>query len=157
MGLVRADLMGGLYGVRGLDPERAVVVIDIDGVLYRYVDCLAEVAHVHLGKSYDELVSAEVWDFFKAWGLSVEEYLALAEVGVRDHGFIRRGEPYENSVEGWQKLRDMGLRIHVASHCVDSASEEARKAWLKEHGFVYEAIALAPTRLQRRGRTWKRG
>jgi len=117
-----------------------LAVIDVDGIIYQYVHELAKVAAYVLDRPVERFVSATRWDFFLDWGLTLEDYLELVEVGVAEYGFLARGEPYANSVEGWRKLREAGVRIHLATHCPGRSAQEARVAWLTGWGFDYDEI-----------------
>ena len=121
--------------------QPCVAIVDIDGVVYDYVTCLGDVAAAHLGRPREDFPPAECWDFFKdQWGLTLEEYLELVDVGAEHHGLFATGDPFIGALEGWGRLVDAGVRIHIATHLGDEGDpkghQAARRAWLHGQGLV---------------------
>jgi hypothetical protein len=114
-------------------------VIDCDGVLYNYSGELASVAAAHLNRPLSDFPPAEVYDvFFDQWNMTLAEYLALVEVGVRDYGFIRHGTPFDDSVEGIDLLLSSGVIVDIATDMGTAGDVNsrcrARLAWFVDQG-----------------------
>jgi len=127
-------------------PKQIVVaVMDVDGVIYNFVDGLASVAVNHLGRPKSDFPPADCWNFFKdQWGLTTKEYLDLVDVGVAEHGLISNGEPFDGAQAGFDRLIKLGVHIHIATHIGKDGDvgghRVARVAWLDQHGFGYHAL-----------------
>jgi len=129
------------------DTSPVVAVIDVDGVLYDYVHHLGNAAAVHLGRPRSEFPPARVWNFYKdQWGLTTPEFLELVDVAVSNHGFLRTGRPYRDALDGFARLHELDVRIHIATHIGTEGDpnghQAARREWLDEQGFVFADLTF---------------
>lgn len=112
-----------------------VVVLDVDGVLYPYSENLALAAIAHTGRPATDFPPAQTWNFFKhEWGMTLEQYLELVDIGVANYGLIHKGSPYDDSIEGVHALLDLGVEVHIATDMGTEGDPKghraARTAWL---------------------------
>jgi hypothetical protein len=136
-----------------IQPEGAspiAAIIDVDGVLYDYVGDLAVIAATHLNRPLSDFPPAQVWEFFsKQWGLSLQEYLELVDVGVTDYGFIRTGTPLIDSIEGIHCLISAGVEVHIATDLGEPGDpkghQRARLDWLSAQGLDLTTLPVTFT------------
>lgn len=126
-----------------MDISSPVCLVDIDGVVYPFDRALAEVAVVLFDRPLSEFPPAETWDFmYEQWRLTEQQYRDLYYAGVQEHRLFERGAPLPGSVEGWNRLRDTGHRVHVVTHVEGAKAQAQRLRWLEEHGFRFDDITF---------------
>jgi phosphoglycolate phosphatase-like HAD superfamily hydrolase len=129
---------------------KPAAVIDVDGVLYNYVGRLADVAARHLGRPLSDFPPAQVWNFFSdQWGMTLQEYLALVDIGVERYDFIRIGDPFDGAIEGINQLLDLGVEVHIATDMGEDGDPKghrrARLEWLTGQGFDLNTLPVTFT------------
>lgn len=113
------------------------VGIDMDGVMYDFAGAFKEYCAERLNRT--DLPDPRHWEFYEDWGLSKETFYEwLTDATINDYLFYR-GNAYDNTIAGWKKLRDMGLRIHILTHRhIEAVGQTAE--WLQEHGFIPDSM-----------------
>ena len=120
-----------------------VAVVDIDGVVYNFVESLAIVAPELTGRPAHHFPPATHWNFFsEQWGMTLDEFKDLVDVATANHGLFAEGPHYAGSLEGWARLRELGVFIHVATHLGNEQARCARLIWLAAHGLVFDAVTF---------------
>lgn len=112
------------------------VGIDMDGVMYDFANTFKSYCENRLLRT---LPDPTHWEFYEDWGLDKETFYDwLTDATVNDSLFYR-GNAYDNTIAGWRKLKDMGMRIHVLTHRhIESVGQTAE--WLQEHGLVPDSM-----------------
>ena len=126
--------------------ETLDVGIDVDGVLYNFVDALRR----QVSKQYQDTSFPEAyrWNFYQDWGLDDDEFHHHYAAGVLNKELLWEGTPYPGTKEAWYSIRSMGHRIHIVTdRRPQGAEEEAINAtlhWLNTHGFHADSIQFSP-------------
>ena len=112
------------------------VGIDMDGVMYDFANTFKSYCENRLLRTLPE---PKHWEFYEDWGLDKETFYDwLTDATVNDSLFYR-GNAYDNTIAGWRKLKDMGMRIHVLTHRhIESVGQTAE--WLQEHGLIPDSM-----------------
>ncbi len=128
-------------------PDQLHVGFDLDGVVYDFRQAMSDYL-ISIGRTECSIESAlPEWDFFKGWGMTLSEYLALYRDGV-DAGYVLRvGEPMPGAVQAMCQLSEAGHAIHIVTdRSVGSEpgiSECHTKAWLADHRFRYDTLTIS--------------
>lgn len=121
--------------------------VDLDGVCYDFAQAFkAWVVH-RTGRDPLTMPDPTCWEFFSAWGLSLEEFLLLFHEGV-DAGWVYgRGAPMEGTKEALASLRADGHRLHVVtdrgSMGREGAAEASTREWLHAEGLVVDSLTVS--------------
>lgn len=125
----------------------AKIGVDVDGVLYDFVQALIDYAeHTH---GYENLPYAESWNFYeKQWGWSGDQFLDIYTKGVHDWVMWSNGIPMGDCKTWLNKLYDEGHEIHVVTwRSLPKVSAELghqiTKDWFERHGLKYHSITVA--------------
>ncbi|WP_157551274.1 5' nucleotidase, NT5C type [Nocardioides jensenii] len=123
------------------------VGFDLDGVVYDFRRAISDYL-VNAGRTECSLDRAHPhWDFFKGWGLTLEEYLDLYKAGVDAGQVLRHGDPLPGSVEATETLARAGHSIHIVTdRSVGSQpgiSSRHTAAWLADHNFVFHSLTFS--------------
>lgn len=134
-----------MYNSGGTDSLR--IGFDLDGVLYDFRKALSDYL-VASGRAGCTLETAlPDWDFFKGWGLTLDEYLALYRAGVDDRYVLRVGDPLPGSVEAMRRITDAGHTVHIVTDRAVASDPELpgqlTEAWLVEHGVPFDSLTLS--------------
>lgn len=115
---------------------------DLDGVCYNFDEALK----LYLIEEHEYLeetlpTGGSSWSLAPAWGITEEQFEAYCDQGV-DAGFLfLHGDPYPNSVEIINKLRDLGHTIHfITSREFGTRSAHNTMDWLHKYGFPYDSM-----------------
>jgi hypothetical protein len=114
------------------------VGIDMDGVMYDFVKEFKAYCQKHLPFS-EPLPDPTHWEFYEDWGISRDTfYEMLTEATIKEQLFSR-GSAYDNTFAGWNKLKTMGIHIHIMTHRhIEAVGQTAE--WLNRHGFVPDSM-----------------
>lgn len=132
-----------------LSPGTGVDVgVDVDGVLYDFVEALRHWLNVSTGRDRSTMPDALVWGFHgKQWGLTLEEFLRHYHEGVEAGVVFTHGSPYPGAREGLSALRSLGHRLHVVTDRAHvgspGVSEAATRAWLEHHSLPHDTVLLS--------------
>ncbi len=120
--------------------------VDIDGVLYPFVEVVAGYATETLGR--DCSGKAESWDWYKhQWGLTSEEFFALCGRGVHDGVVYTEGAPLAGALAAVQSLASAGHRIHyISARAVSgvpvSLAWHRTAEWLRWWDFPVDSLTI---------------
>jgi len=136
-GKCRSDL-----AATGLD-----VGVDLDGVVYDFVQALRHYIHQATGRPLHTMGPATSWHFYADdWGLSLDQFLEFFHAGVAAGSIFATGVPFPGVVTGLRALLDAGHRVHVvtdrASMGPAGKAEESTRAWLASAGVPYTTLTL---------------
>ena len=128
----------------------AVVGLDLDGVIFNFTKAFVE--HVAWCRPDidcgDPEVEAPAWDWFMAWPMTREEFLAEMTCAVDHMELFWTAELYEPDT-GWQvqRLQEAGHYVHIVTHRFSGSapnSSEAATYWaLSRNGVRYDEITIA--------------
>jgi FMN phosphatase YigB (HAD superfamily) len=126
--------------------ETLDVGVDVDGVLYDFVDALRrQVSKYNENTIYPE---AYRWNFYQDWGLAEDEFHKHYADGVLNRELLWEGTPYVGAREAWYAIRNMGHRIHIVTdrrpHGAEKEAIEGTLHWLNTHGFHADSIQFSP-------------
>ena len=119
------------------------VGIDLDGVVYPFVDAFRNYCQERLG--VNNLVSPTHWHFYEDWGLDSETFNAWLLEASQTHKIFSTYLPYEGVVEAWKELRDMGVKIHVLTARPQSAWVQTIE-WLSTHNLHADSLHFGDTK-----------
>ncbi len=109
------------------------VGIDMDGVTYPFYEAFRKYCEDKLGKGH--YPDPQTWDFYKTWGLELDQFHRLLEEGAKTHNLFSSEPPMEGVQEAWEILRQTDVRIHVVTaRPYTSWGQTAH--WLEKHGIV---------------------
>ena len=119
--------------------------IDLDGVVYNFVDALREYLVQQRGFPRYELGESTSWNFFKDnWGMDTQTFLSLFRDGVQSGHIFVTGEPEPGSIEALTTLREAGHSIHICTYrTIGPRAIPSTVAWLDIHGVPYDTITFA--------------
>lgn len=114
------------------------VGIDMDGVMYDFAGAFRGYCENRLQVNAP-LPEPRHWEFYEDWGLDKETFYEWLTDSTINDSLFYRGNAYDNTIAGWRKLKDMGLRIHIMTHRhIESVGQTAE--WLYEHGFIPDSM-----------------
>lgn len=117
--------------------------IDLDGVLFPFDQNFKDYC-LKIGENIPHDTKTESWDFFKEWGMSSERFIEICNQGVDDQFIFLEADPYPNSVEALQGLKNDGHTIHVITHRMfGSKSAHNTFDWLYKHDVPFESVTFA--------------
>lgn len=112
------------------------VGIDMDGVMYDFAKVFHEYAQNRMGK---ELPKPTCWDFYHEWGLTDEQFDEWLVEGVQKLRLFNSDSPMENTIEGWNLLKQNGIKVHVLTHR-GHVSYEQTVQWLNRFGLYPDSL-----------------
>ena len=112
------------------------VGIDMDGVMYDFAKVFHEYAQNRMDK---KLSTPTTWDFYKEWGMSDEQFDEWLIEGVQKLQLFNCDAPMENTVEGWNLLKENDIKIHVLTHRGHVSYEQTVK-WLNRFGLYPDSL-----------------
>lgn len=112
------------------------VGIDMDGVLfdfatefYNYASDLTPLVH---------LAPPRRWDFYLDWGWDSKTFERRLDEAT-EKGLFRTASPMFEAEEGWKRLKDMGLKLHVLTHRKPNAYRDTVD-WLIRNDMVPDGL-----------------
>lgn len=137
-GLADAALTARLTSGGALRPF--TVAVDIDGVLYEFVEALRQWRHRTYGIALEDMPEPGVYNIEAAWGMEPGALVADMIQGVKDGMVFWHGEAHEAGLRGLRALREAGCRIVLVTSRllpgVEELCEAATQAWLDGTGLV---------------------
>lgn len=87
--------------------------LDLDGVIYDFVDEFHDYIAEVKGWNPDDLKSPTHWSFYRDWGMTDEEYyFELGKAAINSKVFLN-GKIYDQALENILKLKEMGFEIVI--------------------------------------------
>ncbi|RSM77657.1 hypothetical protein DMH04_34670 [Kibdelosporangium aridum] len=121
--------------------------LDIDGVLYPFVQVIAGYATKTLGRPCTD--KAETWDWYqRQWGLNHDEFFALCSRGVRDGILFTEGAPLPGAMRAVKRLARAGHRLHyITARAFDGVSTSdawhRTAEWLRKWTFPVHSLTVS--------------
>ena len=113
------------------------VGIDMDGVMYDFAGEFKKYCAKRMGR--EDLPDPKHWEFYEDWGLDKDTFYDWLTDATVNEGLFYTGKAYANTTEGWSKLKDLGMRIHVLTHRhIESVGQTAD--WLQDNNFVPDSM-----------------
>lgn len=119
------------------------VGIDLDGVIYPFVDAFGFYCKERLGVS--SLPTPTHWHFYEDWGLDSETFNAWLLEATKTNQIFSSSHPYKGVVEAWKELRDMGVKIHILTARPQSAWGQTVE-WLSTHNLHVDSLHFGDTK-----------
>jgi 5'(3')-deoxyribonucleotidase len=119
--------------------------VDMDGVIYSFVDSLRHYLVTHKGFEKYDLGESTSWNFFKDnWGMSTVDFLQHFEDGVNAGVVFLHGKPEEGAMKHMRQLREDGHTIHIVTHrSVGKKSIQNTGEWLHREHIEFDEITFA--------------
>lgn len=120
------------------------VGLDLDGVCYDFGSALRDWLRARGWES--SLPEPQTWYFYRAWGLTDQEFGEQVNAGVAAGWIFRNGEPLRWSLEGAKALKADGHTIHVVTDRFFGPAGDAQAAtveWLTRWGFPYDSVTFS--------------
>lgn len=123
--------------------------LDLDGVIYDFVDEFHDYIAEIKGWNPDELKNPTHWAFYRDWGMTDEEYyVELGKAAINSKVFLN-GSIYDQALESIVKLKDMGFEIVIITARQLSNNPEhmhvIRKnteAWLEKNNVPFDELVI---------------
>lgn len=115
------------------------VAVDMDGVIYPFTEAFRSYCAHRLGAP--DLPTAVDWHFYRSWGLGDEDFAAYLQDACDDFGVFSVLPPEHGTREGWDLLRDLGVRIHVITHRPPAGWSQTAD-WLMTHDLVPDTLTF---------------
>lgn len=132
--------------VRSLN-GRAVLGLDIDGVIADYAGGLRPYAASDRGISPDEVPDQDIYDIVKAWSFSdYDHYRRVHRKAVED-GLYRDLPLIPGAADAVRELSDAGVHVRIVTHRLFIGGQHARVvsdtvAWLEKHRIPYMSLCF---------------
>jgi phosphoglycolate phosphatase-like HAD superfamily hydrolase len=123
------------------------VGVDLDGVVFDFVDSLRRHLTATLGRPAETMPDASTWDFYADdWGLTLEEFLAHCHEAANAGVLFTTGAPYPGVVDGLQSLLDAGHSVHLvtdrAGFGAPGVAQAQTQAWLADNRVPFTSLTL---------------
>lgn len=112
------------------------VGIDLDGVLFDFSSAVTESFSRMMGRT---LLAPQKWEFYEDWGLNKDEFYSLLAKATVEDELFDHGAPIMGSLEGWKKLRNLGVKLHIITHRSMLAMNQTTR-WLERNGLVPDSL-----------------
>lgn len=121
------------------------VAIDLDGVIYSFIDDLADFISAETKRPREELVRPTCWHFYEIdWGYTKKEYHKFAEDGVAAGAIWVMGDPLPGAIPALRKLRKDGHSVHlVTSRGFGRRARTSTADWLFDHKIPHDSLTFA--------------
>ena len=119
------------------------VGIDLDGVIYPFIDAFKIYCKERLNVSY--LPDATKWNFYEDWGIDHDTFQEWISDAATTHKVFSTYAPDKEVIEAWQQMKDMGLGIHVMTARPQSAWAQTAD-WLLTHKLVADSLHFHPSK-----------
>lgn len=113
------------------------VGVDLDGVIYPFVEAFRTYCAHRLGTP--DLPSPVDWHFYREWGIADHEFVSYLEEASDTHNLFGMMPPEAGTHDGWQLLKDIGVRIHVITHRPPAAWGQTA-TWLRTWGLIPDSL-----------------
>jgi hypothetical protein len=119
------------------------VGIDMDGVLYPFINSFRSYCEERLGRLF--LEEPKHWNFFEDWGLDASTFQEWLRDSAKTHKVFGTQMPYPTVLEAWELLRKNNIKIHVMTARPQEAWAQTAE-WLEKYGLVADSLHFNPTK-----------
>jgi 5'(3')-deoxyribonucleotidase len=123
--------------------------IDLDGVIYNFVDEFRAYYSEKIGVDIDSLSEPTSWEFYRDWGMTDEEYFTNLGLAAIHSKVFRHGEIYPNARESILKLKEMGFEIVIITARYLSNNPDHMKIienntrnWLVDNNVAFDELII---------------
>jgi hypothetical protein len=109
------------------------VGIDLDGVMYPFVDAFREYCSIHMPDG--KFPEPQQWNFYRDWGIEDDTFHRWLYEGAQSHNLFSTHYPMQGSYLAWELLRKLKVRIHVMTARPTTAWKQTAD-WLHHHYLV---------------------
>ena len=113
------------------------VGVDLDGVIYPVHDVFRK--YCEKVKGMKNLPEITHWEFYTDWGLSLDEFLNFLYTATRYHNLFGSAEPMEGTLEGWELLKESGIKIHIMTSRISAGWLQTVK-WLNQYNLIPDTL-----------------
>ena len=119
--------------------------VDLDGVVYPFIEDLAQYVAGTTGRPLAELVSPTCWDFYGTdWGYDKHTYHQFVIEGVASGDLFTFCEPLPGSKQALRRLRKLGHTVHIIT--ARGFGPNARPLtckWLSDYKIPHDSLTFA--------------
>lgn len=126
------------------------IAIDLDGVVYNFIDEFRDYLINHEGYDPDDLPEEYTsWDYYKVWGLSDLEYWEKFFTAAHKSHILTNGKVIPGAKEGLEKIKELGCEIVIltAREAVGTKTSETIRTntlnWLDANGIVFDELVIS--------------
>lgn len=122
----------------------ARILVDIDDVLFPFIDSLRDHLVLHRVKLREDLPDPTSWEFSEQWGVSHEELWAKANFAIGMRLFLR-ADPYPGAAEALQELKTLGHTIHLATARFGGPTgllHQDTAIWLEDNCIPFDSLSF---------------
>lgn len=132
-----------------MTPNRTLDIgIDLDGVVYSFVDAMRASVHAETGRPLASMPAATCWHFYDTdWGMELSEFLAHFKTGINNGHIFAVGEPIPGAIDGLTALAAAGHRLHLITDRGapgdPAIALASTRAWLAEHSVPHTSLTIS--------------
>ena len=115
------------------------VGIDLDGVLYPFIEVFRLYCIKHLKLSPKRLTTPNRWEFYEDWGMSEDEFNHHLLVATKKHNIFGQFPCEYRCNESFIRLRQLGIGIHIITHRPEEAQEQTID-WLGKQNLLPDTV-----------------
>lgn len=108
----------------------------MDGVMFNFATVIQEKTSQYMGVG---LPFPTRWEFYEDWGMTHDDFHSYLKRLAEQDEIFNQGSPYHNTTEGWQSLREQGLKIHIITHRPWEAYGQTVQ-WLERFRFIPDTL-----------------
>lgn len=117
--------------------------VDLDGVVYNFVDALSTYINSEV-----PLATPTQWDFWHDWFMEFEEWKQHFSNAVTDKFVFYRGDPLPGSMFGLARLKSLGHSIHIVTDRPFDGAYAFTKEWLDSNSVPYDTLTISPDKAE---------
>ena len=127
-------------------PRSLDIGLDIDGVLYPFSQVISAYATNALGRECS--AEAKTFDWYRGWGLTTDEFLALCARSALDGVLYTTGDPLPGALAAAEALAAQGHRLHyVTARAIGGLSPSTAwrltASWLLAWNFPVDSLTVS--------------
>lgn len=117
--------------------------IDLDGCGYNVVRAHRE-ACLKLGYPAEQLATVTQWNYWKDWGMTMEEWKETTQAAVDIYGCFALGVPMVGFVEALATFKHEGHSIHIVTNRTwGDFPVGATEYWLQRYEVPFDSLTFA--------------
>lgn len=116
------------------------VGVDLDGVIYPFVEAF----RIYYAGKVDgfDLPTPTNWYFYRDWGITDKQFAELLDDASQSLSLFSMLPPEAGTADGWNLLKDIGVRIHVITHRPPSSWAQTAE-WLHLFNLIPDTLIFA--------------
>lgn len=109
------------------------VGIDLDGVVYPFMNAFKKYCIDVLERT--DFPDPKTWEFYEEWDIGKEQFNEMLRSAPVSHRLFASEYPMKQVREGWDMLRDLGVKMHVITARPSTAWAQTAE-WLHDHDLI---------------------